>query len=128
MPAGVSHSSLFININENKMNADDAASLGRRRGVLHHRPDQCTTQRTRGGWGGGHDAGHGGQIGQMCVCCCGLRSCAQTAAFIEGGGGLVYVWNLRQQRRKTPSPPELTRKRLILGKFLVHPPHPYTHR
>lgn len=58
-------------------------------------PDQCTTQRTRGG----HDAGHGGQTGQMCVCCCGLRSCAHTAAFIEGSGGAR--WRLESSAAAT---------------------------
>lgn len=28
-------------------------------------------------------------------------------------GSLVYLWNLRQERRKTPSPPEQARKRLV---------------
>lgn len=54
MPAGVSHSSLSININENKMNADDAASLEGEGGgaapwarPVHHPEDQ-----RRVGWGG----------------------------------------------------------------------------
>lgn len=56
---------------------------------------------------------------------CAFAAAASGAALTQqplfrGVGGLVDVWNLRQQRRKTPSPPERARKRLIVKWSLLN--------